>query len=297
MFCPSTTLPALTLVHESAVRGYILTSYDNKPLFFGVNLNGGTVVGSTYKLDLAESGVEVVMMSLNEAEGIIYIAVRHNNGFHLFQYLPATSTFGTTLKSTTLEIHFVKMMNGYVYFGGIVKSNQNAFIANIAGEQNYDQNTIFDLTSTSDTFTTVGPYSIGFDLLAILLPLGLTASTPSSISPVNQGSYVQATINIFSSDVVYRGGLVETYYIKENYIGQIDFNTPCTLSGTTTVTSSIIAHPDTGTFPAWISLNSDNEHIDVTAPAFGVSNDYYFVLRIVVDGLISNKYVTLTIFD
>ena len=90
---------------------------------------------------------------------------------------------------------------------------------------------------------------------------------------------------------------METYYIQENTVGTISFNYPWSITGTTPVSSSIVAYPTTGTFPSWISVNSDYLNLNVNAPAFGASNSYYFTMRSVILGENIDKYVTIIIYQ
>jgi hypothetical protein len=131
-------------------------------------------------------------------------------------------------------------------------------------------------------------------LVVNLLTLG---SSASSIPFVNPGLYTQSTVNIFESDVVYRGGFEETYYVKEEYVGTIVFNFPCSQSGSTPISHSIVAHPSTGTFPAWVSINPDYEHLNVVVPSYGLTNDYYFAVRSIILGENVDKLVTLTVYE
>lgn len=295
--CPVTDFPAYSLIHQSLLRSYQLTIWDDKPLFFTVNLNNGNVVGSFYHTSLGQANMKIVDMAFNEAKTTVYILIKHNNGFHIFPFYPTTSTFGTTKTSTTLEIQFVTSMNGYVYYGGQIKSNQNAFITNIPGEGNFNQNSVFALSSSASTFTTVSGYSLNTDILMIVTILLSFSSSTSSVPFVPAGTYVSSSVNTFSSDVIYQGGFRETYYVQENYSGQLVFSLPCSLSGSTPITSTIIAHPDTGTFPAWVALNADYQHIDVTAPAFTGSNDYFFAVRSVILGENVDKLVQITVYN
>ena len=123
----------------------------------------------------------------------------------------------------------------------------------------------------------------------------------SEVSPsfTNIGNYIQSGTNIFNSDIVFQGGFDEQYYVIQNYSGTLPFNFPCSISGANSVTATIIPHNITGTIPVWVSINSDYQHLDVTAPAFqkNGSNDYYFGVNSNVLSENFDKYVTLTVFE
>jgi hypothetical protein len=297
LFCPTVDLPAIAVINQSALIGYMLTTYNNKPLFFSINLSLGSIVGSFYTNNLSEAGMKATDISFNEDMDTIYIFFTHNNGFHLFLYYPSTSTFGQTLKGSTTKLRFMNMMNGYAYYGGQLMSNQYAFIGNIAGEGNHNQNPEINFVSATELFSTVIGYSFINDILLLVVQIASLGTSASTMTFVDPGSYVQSTTNLFSSDVVYQGGLIETYYIKENYIGQVSFSIPWSLSGSTPITHSIIAHPSTGTYPAWVGLNADYEHLDVISPAYSIPFDYYLAVRSVILGENVDKLVTVNVYE
>lgn len=65
------------------------------------------------------------------------------------------------------------------------------------------------------------------------------------------------------------------------------------------MTSTLIAHYSTGTYPAWVSLAGDYENINVsTAPAFtGTSDNYYFGIESIIYGESIKQYGTITIYQ
>ena len=96
--------------------------------------------------------------------------------------------------------------------------------------------------------------------------------------------------------IVYRNGFEATLYVQENYVGKISFEYPCSISGTNSIISSLIAHPLTGAYPSWISINTDYEDINVIAPSYGGSNTYYFGVRSIIFGENVDKLATITVY-
>lgn len=59
----------------------------------------------------------------------------------------------------------------------------------------------------------------------------------------------------------------------------------------------MIPYPTASSYPSWISINPDYEHIDVSAPSYGTSNVYYFGVRSVIFGENVDKYATITVYQ
>ena len=100
----------------------------------------------------------------------------------------------------------------------------------------------------------------------------------------------------YNSDISYEGGYTQHLYVQENYSGTVSWSFPCSISGSTSITSSIVADPSTGTFPSWISVNSDYLHLNVNSPSYGTTNDYTFVVRSVILGENVDQLTTLTVY-
>ena len=269
-----------------------------KPVFFVVNLSTGAVSGSFYKSAMTQTSITATDLVYTGSSTTIYILVRYSGGFHKFEYDPSSSTFSVGMQNTAVTGYFAAVMNGFTYFGGQLISNSNAFIAKIIGNGSIIQQHTFVLSSTSDTFVvdTSSGYGLSSDI-TIIVTAGINPiATSGTLTFVSPGSYTQSSTGIFKSDIVYRNGFQESLYVQENYSGKVEFQYPCSLSGSTSVSSTLIAHPTTGTYPSWISLNSDYENINVVAPAYSGSNVYYFGVRSVIYGENIDKYATITVY-
>ena len=118
---------------------------------------------------------------------------------------------------------------------------------------------MFVLTTTSDTFTvnTSSGYGLITDLtILVFQSLGFT-TTAGTLTFYSPGTYSLTASESSNSDIVYVDGNQQTVYVQENYSGPISFGYPCSVSGSNTITSSLIAYPATGTYPSWVSLNAD----------------------------------------
>lgn len=154
------------------------------------------------------------------------------------------------------------------------------------------------LTATTDTFTvnTSSGYGLSTDItITISQSVGFT-TTAGTLTFYNPGTYSLTASESSNSDIVYVDGNQQTVYAQENYSGPISFGYPCSVSGSNTIASSLIAYPATGTYPSWVSLNADYMHIDVVAPAYGSTNTYYFGVRSVIFGQNIDKYGTINVY-
>ena len=293
---PDTSI--ISLIWTSTNQAFQLLVEGGKPVFFVVNLNTGAISGSFYKSAMSQTSITAADLVYTGSSTTIYILVRYSGGFHKFEYYPSSSTFSVGMQNTAVTGYFAAVMNGFTYFGGQLISNSNAFITKIIGNGSIIQQQNFVLSSTSDTFivNTSSGYGLSSDNTIIVAVEVNPIISLGALAFVLPGSYTQSSTGIFKSDIVYRNGFQESLYVQENYSGKVEFQYPCSISGSTSVSSTLIAYPTTGTYPSWISLNSDYENINVNAPAYGGSNVYYFGVRSVIYGEIINKYSTITIY-
>ena len=293
---PDTSI--ISLIWASTNQAFQLLVEGGKPVFFVVNLNTGTISGSFYKSAMTQTSITAADLVYTGSSTTIYILVRYSGGFHKFEYYPSSSTFSVGMQNTAVTGYFAAVMNGFTYFGGQLISNSNAFITKIVGNGSIIQQQTFVLSSTSDTFVvnTSSGYGLSNDT-TIIVTAGINPIISlGTLIFALPGSYTQSSTGIFKSDIVYRNGFQESLYVQENYSGKVEFQYPCSISGSTSVSSTLIAHPTTGTYPSWISLNSDYENINVVAPAYGGSNVYYFGVKSVIYGEIIDKFVTINIY-
>ena len=252
-----------------------------------------------YKSPMSQSSISAADLVYTGSSTTIYILVRYTGGFSKFEYYPSTSTFSTGLTNTAVSAYFAAVMNGFTYFGGQLLSNSNAYITKIVGNGSIVQQQTFVLSTSSDTFAAdiVSGYGLSIDATIVVVQSINTLSTAGTLSFVSEGSYTQSSTGIFKSDIVYRSGFNAALYVQQNYVGKLEFEYPWSISGINSVSSTLIASPVTGSYPSWISLNSDYENINVNAPSFSASNVYYFGVQSVIFGENINKYATITIYQ
>ena len=291
--------PMLSLIWTSTNQSFQLIVEGGLPVFFVINLSTGSVSGSFYTSSSLLSGISTADLSYTDSTSTIYILMRYSSGFYIYEYYPSSNTFSNAKKNTSILGYFATVKIGFTYFGGQLISNSNAYISKVIENGNVNQQQTFSLTSTSDTFSinTSSGYELSSDI-TIIVAIGVnTLSSSGTLSFISEGSYTQSSTGIFRSDIVYRNGFQDSLYVQENYSGKIEFQYPCSTSGENVVSSTLIAHPTTGTYPAWISLNSDYEHINVISPSYGASNVYYFGVRSIIFGENIDKYATITVYQ
>ena len=187
---PSAAPPVLSLIDQTLSLSYQLMIYNSIPMFYAVSLATGALSGSFYEANLGQTGMLAMDMKFSDDASTVFIIIKHNNGFHIINYYPSTTTFSNAKTSTTLEINYVTMVNGYLYFGGQIKSNLNAFITDIPRIGNYGQNSAFTLTSSISTFTlSVGTYSIVADITIIVAQWLGPILSAGSVAFVNPGKF------------------------------------------------------------------------------------------------------------
>jgi hypothetical protein len=118
-----------------------------------------------------------------------------------------------------------------------------------------------------------------------------------SVVFVSPGNYVDSAENSYFSDVIYQGGLSQTIHVQQLYTGLISFDSPCSILGTTDITSFIIAHPLYGDHPSWITLSSDSQYLHVTSPSISEITTYYLTIRSVIHGENVDKFITVELYQ
>ena len=298
LFWSTPSTPILSLIWASTNQAFQLLVEGGKPVFFVVNLNTGAISGLFYKSAMSQTSITAADLVYTGSSTTIYILVRYSGGFHKFEYYPSSSTFSVGMQNTAVTGYFAAVMNGFTYFGGQLISNFDAFIAKIIGNGSIIQQQNFVLSSTSDTFVvnTSSGYGLSNDI-TIIVAVGVNPIISlGALAFVLPGSYTQSSTGIFRSDIIYRNEFQESLYVQENYSGKVEFQYPWSISGSISISSTLITHTATGTYPSWISLNSDYENINVNAPAYGGSNVYYFGVRSVIYGENIDKFATITIY-
>lgn len=290
----------VSIMWESTNKAFQLVIESGDPIFYGIDTSTGALSGSFYVTSPSVSNKYSADLSYSENGSSIFILVRHDSGFHKFDYNVGSNTFSTALISTTFRSYYIGMNDGFVYYAGLLISNSNAHIAKLVGSGSLNQGQVFTLSTSSDTFSVASPlkgYSISTDatiLVAQFTTFGVTAGSMVFASP---GTYTQSGSGVFHSDIVYRNGNLEDLYVQEGKTGSTSFGFPCSISGANSITSSLISHYNGQTLPSWISLAGDNENINYVAPAYTGSSDvYYFGVRSVILGENVDEYGTITVY-
>ena len=282
LLCSISTTYIFSLVSSSSSQSFQLVLESGKPVFFGVNLSTGSVSGSFYYSNLSKTSIFPSDIVYADTTSIIYILVRYSTGFTKFEYYPNTNTFSTGREITTIAWYWASAINGFSYFGGQYILSSDAQFSKILGNGDYSQDSLFIFSSTSDTFTVKTGYSLASDITIIISQSSGFSTSTGTLAFYNPGTYTTSGSESAYSDLIYDGGTQQTIYVQENYSGSISFKYPWSVSGSTSVSSSLISYPNQGTYPSWISLNIDYQHINIAAPVYGGVNIYYFGIRSVI---------------
>jgi hypothetical protein len=301
VLCTAAVTPMISIMWESTSKAFQLVIESGDPIFYGIDTSTGALSGSFYVTSPSVSNKYPADLSYSENGSSIFILVRHDSGFHKFDYNVNTNTFSTALISTSFMSYYIGMKVGFVYYAGLLISNSNAHIAKLVESGSVNQGQVFTLSTSSDTFSVASGlkgYSITTDatiLVAVFTTFGVTAGSMTFSSP---GTYTQSGSGVFHSDIVYRNGNLEDLYIQESKIGSTNFGFPWSTSGSNSISSSLISHYNGQTLPAWISLTGDNENINYVAPAYTGSSDiYYFGVRSVILAENVDEYATITVYQ
>ena len=286
-----------SLILNTTDQSIQLTLVSGTPIFYIIDLVDGSVSGSFYKANLGESNMIPSDLSYSATNNTVIILIKHNDGMHKIEYDISTSSFTSSYTISTEYGYFIKENIGMLYIGGNVVATNAIFITKLIGNGENSLNSDFVMTLDASTFTSSGLHSIFNGLGLSVSTSSGPSSLVSSLTFTDPGVYTISTIDSSSSDVVYQGGFTQTIYIQESYTGLFPFDFPWSISGATSITSSIIAHPSTGTFPAWVAVHTDNENLDVTTPSIDLGTTYYFSTRSVILSENVDQEVTLIIYS
>jgi len=286
-----------SLILDSENKSFSLQMRVGNPIFYVTDTNDGDYVGSSYQAGLGQTSPKISDISYAATDNKIYILISHNAGFHKVEYDLATSSFTSYLLMNTRYGSFARESAGYTFIGGNVMATSANFITKLYGNGDNDQNQAFLFIASGNTFSSSSSATLGIELALTSSSSGNPGTTATSLTFGNSGTYTNSTADSFTSDVVYQGEYSQTFYMQELFSGPISFEFPCSVSGSTPIASSVINHPVTGTFPAWVTIGADNESIDLVVPPIADGTTYYFATRSVVLGENVDKEVTLVVYQ
>ena len=271
-----------------------LVIFSDYAVLYSLNLNNGNLIGQFYRSNLGQTNLIVSDIHASDYDDLVFLIVQHDNGFHKIHYDPTTSTFTDIFSNSVYKPNFIEMVAGYTYIGGKLISNSNAAIIKLFYTGDNSLNPKLVMTADSSTF------SVDATLSALSLP-GVSFSwntavlTPKIIVPVSPGTYNPSASDSFSSDIVFNGGFSDTYQVQESISTNIPFEFVCSISGSTAITPTIVAHNVTLTFPPYVTINADLVSFDFNTPAYvnGGSNMYFFGIQSSFLSNTATKYVTI----
>ena len=272
-----------------------LVIFSDYAVLYSLNLNNGNLIGQFYRSNLGQTNLIVSDIHASDYDNLVFLIVQHDNGFHKIHYDPTTSTFTDIFSNSVYKPNFIEMVGGYTYIGGKLISNSNAAIIKLYDTGDNSLNPKLVMTADSSTFS-VDILKTQINILpGISSSLNSAVLTPKTILPVSPGTYIPSVSDSFSSDIVFNGGFSDTYQIQESINTNVPFEFVCSISGSTTITPTIVAHNVTLTISPYVTMNADLVSFDFNTPAYvnGGSNMYYFGIQSSFSSNTATKYVTI----
>ena len=235
--------------------------------------------------------LEVVDISYSETFEKVFLAISFGTALFKMEYNPITITVDSSYLGNIYGVGFIKEQSSFTYIGMMNAASGTTLIAKLLGNGENTLNTAYSMMVRPETLTPdmTGTYSIVDNLpltTGLAIPLTITSTALVAISP---GTYQSNSSS--RSNVAFQTQTPVSIYVQENFNGLVDFEFSC--SASVTITADIVAHPDTGTFPSWVSVDPGMAHLNVSAPAFGQTNVYYFNVQETITGQTNDRSVEL----
>ncbi|CAI2386383.1 unnamed protein product [Moneuplotes crassus] len=286
------TNDALVLESDNKVISYFL---DTEPIIYVSNLDDGALVGS-YVPDFTQTNLEISSIAYSTSFSKVFVLMKYNNGAYKIEYDPSTNSFSNSYVSTTIMPGWILEAGGHTLIGsGVPSSSSVIAMSRLASNGIYGQNTEVSFVSTSGTFISSTGYSYSDDATAFI------TTTPSSIS--KGFSSVSSLVLLPPADTNDLRGENEVIFQGEEYILDTTVNTtgniaaffPCSISGTTTITSVIDPHSNGEPKPAWVTVGTDSLSFDYTVPSSAGGQTFYFTGKSTVDGKVYLRNVQINV--
>jgi hypothetical protein len=261
-----------------------------------MRFNDGKVISQIYEANLPHTGMRVQDISYSEYYDKAVVAINSDDGFVLIFYDPATDTFSNSFIDSARTIGYASNVNEFLKIGGNLASSNVLYFSKLIGGYGNVHNQNIGFVQEATTFTvntTLGDRGGGKPIVTTMSNPTISATTTTYVSP---GIYNEQPDDSYYSDVVYRGGLTETIYVQESYSGQVDFNVPCSILGTTSIVSTILDHPLYPSAPKWITLSPDELFLNVSSPSYETGPIFYLLLQSMIHGENVNKMVTVELY-
>jgi hypothetical protein len=176
--------------------------------------------------------------------------------------------------------YFYRIDSQFGYYGGRNSASQtNGFYAKILkGHTTLNDEFYFSIESTAFTDITTSEADVN--------PLSATVITVSSDIHVltynNACPYSEKSPITFDSDIVFPSGAIDVMYIQELLVDTLDYNYACSITGETSFTAVLDAHPLASGALNWVTLNSDLTTITVNPPEYDplADNIYYLAMNL-----------------
>ncbi|CAI2358971.1 unnamed protein product [Moneuplotes crassus] len=270
---------------------------DTKPLMVVTNLSDGSLVGS-YIAGFFQSGLEVSGTVFSTSFNKVFILIKYDNGAYKIEYDPAEETFSNSYISTTIIPGWILEVGGHTIIGSGVPSDiQVIGISRLASNGIYGINTAISFTSVGDSFTSTIGYSYTSDVtIYVSSSLSSMSKDVSDVKANNLPTANPSSALDFVSEVIFQGG----DYILNTTIGtsgNIGNFFPCSITGATSVSSTIEPHSNGQPKPSWVTIGGDSLSFDYSTPLSGGGQTFYFTGKSIISGQVFLRNVEINIAE
>ncbi|CAI2386163.1 unnamed protein product [Moneuplotes crassus] len=275
------TNDALVLESHNRVVSYFL---DTKPILYVSNLADGTLVGS-YVPDFTQSNLEISSITYSASFSKMFLLMKYDTGAYKLEYDPATGSFSNAYVSTAIRPGWILEAGGHTLIGSGVHSDADVMgVSRLASNGEAGINTDVTFTSTSNSLVASTGYSYSNDAtLFVSAVSGAVTKESSNVGTNNLPATKISNTLDFESEVIFK---TENYVLDTSAgaTGNIPNFFPCSISGSTSISSAIDAHLNGQPKPSWITVGADLLSFDYTVPSSAGGQTFYFTGKSTVDG-------------
>lgn len=265
------------------------------PIFYTLDTTDGSLMGSVNTFSPSPGVMANTHLGYSETFQKIYILSSFGSSFYKLEYDPTTLTFGATFLQADYFPGFVTERNGFTYMGGLVDPGGLALIAKVLNKGQHGLNQKFKLIEDPSTMNANASFTI-VDKTPFASTTGGTVTVVDFTLLLSvSGTYQHEAGSSFYSDVQYETTSPIEIFVQESFTGDIEFSFSCSESGSESIIATIADHPDTSNHPFWVSADINSGVLEVSTPAYGEMNSYYFTVRETIFSDNNDRSVTLIV--
>ncbi|CAI2386925.1 unnamed protein product [Moneuplotes crassus] len=284
--CPTScvltgTNEALVLESDNKIVSYFL---DTKPIIYVSNLADGALVGS-YVPDFTQSNLEISSIAYSASFSKVFVLMKYDSGAYKLEYDPAIGSFSNAYVSTAIRPGWILEAGGHTLIGSGVHSDADVMgVSRLASNGETGINTDVAFTSTSNSFVVSSGYPYSNDATSFVSAAPGTVTKATSNVGINNlpSTKISNTLD-FESEVVFK---TKNYVLDTSVgaTGNIPNFFPCSISGSTSISSVIDPHSNGQPKPSWITIGGDLLSFDYAVPSSAGGQTFYFTGKSTVDG-------------